>query len=72
VAELLKVRAQAAQRYVDRLVEKGVVEEVTGGTYGRVWVCRGLINIIESDDPSGGSKPAKARRPVTKKKRRAA
>jgi Fic family protein len=40
VASHLNIQVQAAQRHIDRLAEKGILEEVTGATYGRIWVAR--------------------------------
>lgn len=46
-AKRLGIRPQAAQRHIDKLAEQGIIEEVTGGTYNRVWVFKKLLQIIE-------------------------
>jgi len=50
LAEKLRVRPQQAQRYINRLEDKGVLEEVTGNNYGRIYVAREILKLIESDD----------------------
>ena len=49
VASHLNIQVQAAQRHIDRLADKGILEEVTGASYGRVWVARRLFSIVEAD-----------------------
>ncbi|HRQ71755.1 MAG TPA: Fic family protein [Phycisphaerales bacterium] len=49
VAQRLGVRVQQAQRYVDRLVEHGILREITGRNYARVFLADGVIQAIESD-----------------------
>lgn len=52
VAAILRIKPQAAQRHIDRLVEKRIIEEATGKSYGRIWIARGLLRLIEADDPN--------------------
>lgn len=49
VAGKLGIRHQAAQRHVDRLVEKGILTEVTGRHYARIYVARGVLRVIEDN-----------------------
>jgi len=37
-----------AQKAIDRLVELGVLEELTGGNYARVWGARNVMRLVES------------------------
>ncbi len=50
VASRVNIRHQAAQRHVDRLVEKGILTEVTGKNYDRIYVARGVLAAIEGED----------------------
>lgn len=60
VADRLGIRQQASQRHVDRLVELGILTEVTGQSRNRVYVCRGLLEAIGSDSPGdSGSTPTR-------------
>jgi len=52
LAMRIGVRPQQAQRYISRLEEKGILTETTGGGYGRVYVAKGVIELIESDEIS--------------------
>jgi len=61
VAKELGVRVQVAQRYIDRLALKGIIQEATGAAYGRVWVARRLLEIIESDEPMLTARPTPRR-----------
>lgn len=62
-AERLGISVRAAQNHVDRLVDKGILEEVTGGTYGRLYVARDILRAVEDDGPGlKSSKDAKKRR----------
>ncbi len=49
VAQRLGVQPQQAQRYIDRLVEHGILTEVTGRSYGRIYAARGILEAIEID-----------------------
>ncbi|USO00122.1 MAG: Fic family protein [Phycisphaeraceae bacterium] len=51
VAKRLEIRPQAAQRHVDRLVEKGILTEVTGRNYNRVYVAKRIVGAIELELP---------------------
>lgn len=53
VAKRGNIRHQAAQRHVDRLVEKGILVEVTGKNYDRIYVARGILAMIEGEDEPG-------------------
>jgi len=43
------VSITAAQKIVDRLVEVGILNEITGNDYARVYVARGIVEVIEND-----------------------
>lgn len=45
----LGISHQQAQRHVNRLVSKGILREITGRSYDRVYLARDVINVIESD-----------------------
>jgi Fic family protein len=49
-AQRLGIKPQAAQRHIDRLAEAGIIEEVTGGNYNRLWVFKRLLQIIEEEN----------------------
>lgn len=49
VAEHLQIQHNAAQRHVNRLVEKGILEEVTGRSSGRVYIAKEVIRVIEKN-----------------------
>jgi Fic family protein len=51
VATRLGVRPQQAQRYIDRLVEHGVLREVTGRNYARVYLAQDVVRAIEAERP---------------------
>lgn len=53
IATKLNVRQQASQRHVDRLVELGILTEITEQSRNRVYVCRGLLEVIGSDLSDG-------------------
>ena len=44
--QLYSVTQPAAQATVDRLVELGVLEEVTGRSYGRIYHAPDVIDIV--------------------------
>ncbi len=46
-SKLLGIKPQAAQRHIDKLAQAGIIEEVTGGTYNRLWLFKKLLQIIE-------------------------
>jgi Fic family protein len=47
-SERYKVSYQAANNGISRLVEAGVLREITGRRYGRIFVAEDVLNIIES------------------------
>jgi len=49
VAKHLNVSPQAAQRHVDRLIEKGILTEITGRSYNRVYLAGDILRAIETD-----------------------
>ncbi len=49
LAERLGISAQAAQRQIDRLVERKIVEQATQRDYKRIWVAREILGIIEEE-----------------------
>jgi Fic family protein len=51
LGQLLNVRPQQAQRYIDRLQQLGILREITGGQYGRMYVADGVLEAIEADEP---------------------
>jgi Fic family protein len=51
VCALLKVTAPTAQRYIDLLVSNGILQEITGSGYGRIYIARAILAVIEADDP---------------------
>lgn len=42
------VTAPTAQNAIDRLVDVGALEEMTGRSYGRIYGARGIIDLVES------------------------
>lgn len=54
VAEMFSLSPQGAQNLIDRLASVGVLEEVTGGEYGRVYVAREIVRAIEEDEVRPG------------------
>lgn len=51
VCDMLGITAPAAQKHLEALVAKGILTEVTGGSYGRVYVARPILAVVEADDP---------------------
>ncbi|MBN4052493.1 Fic family protein [bacterium AH-315-K20] len=51
VARRLGVRPQQAQRYIDRLTEYGILREITGRNYARVYIAQDVIRVIEAEQP---------------------
>jgi Fic family protein len=49
VAQKLGVQPRASQRHVDRLVELGILTEITEQSRNRVYVCRGVLEAIGDD-----------------------
>jgi predicted transcriptional regulator len=45
----LKVTTRAAQQNVDKLLQEGIVKEVTGRPRYRVFVAQRIIQILEAD-----------------------
>lgn len=50
-AEVLGVSSPAAQSNIEKLVEHGVLKEVTGRQKRRVYVAQPVVDVIEKDDP---------------------
>ncbi len=50
-ASALQVTPRAAQLNLDKLIEAGVIEEVTGRERNRVYIARQIVEAIESDAP---------------------
>lgn len=48
--KLLKLSQPAAQNNIDKLVEEGILEEVTGRQRGRVYLASKVIQIVEDDE----------------------
>jgi Fic family protein len=51
VKQLLDVSQPAAQGLIDRLVAAGILTEVTGGKYKRVYLAEQIVRLIETDQP---------------------
>lgn len=49
IAELHNVQYGPAKNAVDKLVQLGFLEEVTGKTYGKIHVCQQMMHAIEGD-----------------------
>lgn len=49
LAEHLNIKHNAAQRHVNRLVEKNILTEVTGRSSNRVYVAKEILGIIEHE-----------------------
>ncbi len=45
-SEIMGITKEAARKHVDRFVEKGILEEVTGGTTNRVFMARSILNTV--------------------------
>jgi Fic family protein len=54
-AKLLKVSEPTADKTVKFLSDKGMLEETTGRAWGRVWVARPILRVIENPPGSGTS-----------------
>ncbi len=50
VCRELGVTAPAAQKHIDRLARAGIIREITGNNYGRVWLAEELVRAIEVGD----------------------
>lgn len=48
-AELLTIPPQSALRLVNRLVDRGILTEITGKNYGRSWSARELLAVIDDE-----------------------
>ncbi len=44
----LSITAPPAQKHIQTLVDLGVLREITGGNYARVWVADAILNVIET------------------------
>ena len=51
VRQLLAVSQPAAQMLIDRLVDAGILSEITGGRYKRVYLAEAIVRLIETDHP---------------------
>jgi Fic family protein len=49
VGKLLSITATPAQNALERLIEAGILEEVTGQKRNRVYMARGIVGVIEED-----------------------
>ena len=49
LARRLKVAVQTGQKHINRLVESGILVEVTGGNYGRRYLAREILQVVEAD-----------------------
>ena len=66
-AELLDVNPQSAQNNIDKLVEMGILREMTGRKRNRVYVARQVLSTLEQTPafdppttiatPAGGTSP---------------
>ena len=50
VSERMKITPRSAQLNIDKLVERGVIREVTGRQRGRVYVASEIVGIIERQE----------------------
>ncbi len=48
-AKFLNITNSAAQRHIDRLVEVGIIREITGRARGRVYISPEILEVIEKD-----------------------
>jgi Fic family protein len=51
VGELLSITATPAQNALDRLIDAGILEEVTGQKRNRVYLAREIVRVIDEDGP---------------------
>jgi Fic family protein len=51
VAKMLKLTTQGADKLVQRLLDKDVLQEATGAVYGRVFIARKILEIVEAQNP---------------------
>ena len=49
VADYLEIQHNAAQRHLNRLVEKGILQEITGRSSRRVYVAKEILGVIEQN-----------------------
>lgn len=56
-AKVLHVNRKTAQRSIDLLVENGILREVTGRSWGRMWVADSILSIINDPDRNDGETP---------------
>ena len=55
-ADLLGIAPQAAQRHINELQSKNILEETTGSNYGRIWAARELLRIIDDESMTDAEK----------------
>lgn len=51
VKQFLGVSQPASQKLIDRLVGAGILTEVTGGNYRRIYLAEEIVRLIETDRP---------------------
>ena len=49
VGKLLSITATPAQNALDRLIDAGILEEVTGQKRNRVYLAREIVRVIDED-----------------------
>jgi len=48
--KLLKLSQPAAQNNIDKLLEEGILEEITGRQRGRVYIASRILQIVEDEE----------------------
>ena len=56
-AKLLDVTARSAQMHIDRLVEAGILKEITGQKRNRIYLAQEVLRVVDEPEPEEGSTP---------------
>lgn len=56
----LGITPPSAQKHISNLDQHGILREVTGGTYGRIWVASGILAAVEAEEPAPPGTPSDA------------
>jgi Fic family protein len=56
-AKLMNVSYPTAQKYVERLEEDGILDEVTGKARYRTYIAREILALLEDQDTSSPIEP---------------
>lgn len=54
---MLEITAPSAQKHLDRLETLGIIREVTGSNYGRIWVASEILECLEAETPTDATLP---------------